>query len=950
MISMQYSRSLRNFAWEQLMRHSSHTAFMSEYKNRMKSIYAYVAELRKSARGCNFEAFEDRMIRDRILVGCKTDHVREKLLEDPKLDLKKAVDIARAYEASQVKLNEMKELAVDRVMSKDRKKLFPEEKKQFSSATLKKNSWKSEQGLYVIKGLRKPLLGRPAIGALKVVEVVNGLSEAKFDPKLKEMSNIVEGIPGVICDIDDVLVGVRDQKEHDERLKLVLDRMNKAGLTLNEKLGLPKFVIETDHKPLLSLMKAKDLDLLTPRIQRFRMRMLRFTYDIEYFAGKDLVTADSLSRSLLKNNKAEEETIEVYLPLAAAVGLWDRKSLARFSVLAVSVSNSKVRFFRRELKGKQVDIFVRISKRYRPSAHSCPKRPSSGVRKMNVEDLVSDLSTCGRFQVLLTAICYLVRISGIWAIMMMAFGSYDPGWTCTAIETIDGGRAENLSSSLWSRPLQSLYEVLGISITGSLSNNASSGALPPGADVRDDSSVTTTNFTHSSCEKYHWCKNIQFNHWEAQTVATEWNLVCDRAWILSLIISIQMSGVAAGSYIGGYIGDKCGRKLSMYGSVALGVVSNTAAYLTTSWETFTVVRFFIGISVGGNLASSTIYPMEFVKPKWRPVVSGLPCWHVGTLMFGVCVMLLRDWRLVHLATAALSLLALLTAVWVPDSVRWLLVHRKMQKAEKVVTQICHFNGMEMSDTKFGVDAMTEGCNHSQEDSAKGSAFFHLFHVSLRKKTLLITLTFFLTSAMFFAIGFGVESLYGDFYLNFILYSLVPIPLSFLVPLLGNTLGRRWALLIFLILVFLGFVSIVVVFFTTSGSVRGITITCLALFTANWLQHILATLTTFSVELFPTVARNLGYGFAMAGARIGSIIAPYVIPRDFESIYVSYLIMSAMALVCCAAVWALPETKGVAMEDVIQDNDKTTSLERKEALINDKTSIDDRRQRIVKSLP
>ncbi|XP_005102577.1 solute carrier family 22 member 4-like [Aplysia californica] len=555
---------------------------------------------------------------------------------------------------------------------------------------------------------------------------------------------------------------------------------------------------------------------------------------------------------------------------------------------------------------------------------------------MNVEDLVSDLSTCGRFQVLLTAICYLVKTSAVWANMMMAFGSYDPGWTCTAFETIDGGRAENLSSSLWSRPLQGLYDVPGISITGSLSDNASSGALPPGADVRDDSSVSTANFTHSSCEKYPRCKNIQFNHWEARTVATEWNLVCDRAWILSLIISIQMSGVAAGSYICGYIGDKCGRKLSMYGFVTFGMLCNIAAYLTTSWEAYTVVGFFIGVSVGGNFAASNIYAMEFVKPKWRPVISGLPCWHVATLLFGVCIMLLRDWRLVHLATAALSLLALLTAVWVPDSVRWLLVHRKMQKAEKVVTQICRFNGMEMRDTKFGSDAMTEGCNHSQEDSAKYGVFI-LFQASLRKKTILVTLTYFLTSAMFFAIGFGVESLYGDFYVNFILYSLVPIPLSFLVPVLGNTLGRRWALLIFLSLVFLGFVSIVVVFFTTSGSVRGITITCLALVTANWLQHLLCTLTTFSVELFPTVVRNLGYGFAVTGARLGSIVAPYVIPRDFESIYVSYLIMSAMALVCCAAVWALPETKGVAMEDVIQDNDKPTSLERKEALMNDKTT-------------
>ena len=40
-------------------------------------------------------------------------------------------------------------------------------------------------------------------------------------------------------------------------------------------LGLPSFTIETDHRPLLALLKTKGLDELSPRIQRFRMRLMR---------------------------------------------------------------------------------------------------------------------------------------------------------------------------------------------------------------------------------------------------------------------------------------------------------------------------------------------------------------------------------------------------------------------------------------------------------------------------------------------------------------------------------------------------------------------------------------------------------------------------------------------------------------------------------------------------
>ena len=57
------------------------------------------------------------------------------------------------------------------------------------------------------------------------------------------------------------------------------------------------FTIETDHKPLLALLGTKAFDDLPPRVQRFRLRLLRFTYKITYVPGKALITADALSRA-----------------------------------------------------------------------------------------------------------------------------------------------------------------------------------------------------------------------------------------------------------------------------------------------------------------------------------------------------------------------------------------------------------------------------------------------------------------------------------------------------------------------------------------------------------------------------------------------------------------------------------------------------------------------------
>lgn len=57
------------------------------------------------------------------------------------------------------------------------------------------------------------------------------------------------------------------------------------------------FHIEADHKPLVELLGSKNLDKLQPRIQRLHMRLMKFTYTILHVPGKNIATADVLSRA-----------------------------------------------------------------------------------------------------------------------------------------------------------------------------------------------------------------------------------------------------------------------------------------------------------------------------------------------------------------------------------------------------------------------------------------------------------------------------------------------------------------------------------------------------------------------------------------------------------------------------------------------------------------------------
>ena len=57
------------------------------------------------------------------------------------------------------------------------------------------------------------------------------------------------------------------------------------------------FKLETDHKPLIPLLSSKSLDEMPIRIQRFRLRLMRFSYKIDHIPGKKICTADTLSRA-----------------------------------------------------------------------------------------------------------------------------------------------------------------------------------------------------------------------------------------------------------------------------------------------------------------------------------------------------------------------------------------------------------------------------------------------------------------------------------------------------------------------------------------------------------------------------------------------------------------------------------------------------------------------------
>ena len=55
----------------------------------------------------------------------------------------------------------------------------------------------------------------------------------------KSMNNVLEGLEGVECEIDDLLVHGESQEQHDSRLHSVLQRLQESKLTLNRDKCVP---------------------------------------------------------------------------------------------------------------------------------------------------------------------------------------------------------------------------------------------------------------------------------------------------------------------------------------------------------------------------------------------------------------------------------------------------------------------------------------------------------------------------------------------------------------------------------------------------------------------------------------------------------------------------------------------------------------------------------------
>ena len=155
-------------------------------------------------------------------------------------------------------------------------------------------------------------------------------------------------------------------------------------------------------------------------------------------------------------------------------------------------------------------------------------------------------------------------------------------------------------------------------------------------------------------------------------------------------IVLMSSGVGAiiGAYVWGWIADRIGRRKVFIGTVLNFSIATGLLYFTpdNGWIYLTVMRFFVGVGVGGLYCVDLPLVQEFMPTSKRGWVGGLvTC--VIPLGVGLGAVLAAfmpsdQWRLLFAIGVLPALVVLLVRIWVPESPRWLARQGRFEEARK----------------------------------------------------------------------------------------------------------------------------------------------------------------------------------------------------------------------------------------------------------------------------
>ncbi|XP_078086942.1 organic cation/carnitine transporter 2-like [Mustelus asterias] len=395
------------------------------------------------------------------------------------------------------------------------------------------------------------------------------------------------------------------------------------------------------------------------------------------------------------------------------------------------------------------------------------------------------------------------------------------------------------------------------------------------------------------------------------TIVSEWDLVCDNGWKGPFPMSIFFIGALVGSIISGQLSDRFGRKIILFGTMAIETGFGLLQVFSPNWEIFCILNFLMGLGQISNFVAAFVLGSELLGKSIRISFSTLGVcisYAFGYMFLPLVAYFIRNWQMLLLALSLIGVLYIPLWWFIPESPRWLMLKGRVQEAEAILRHIAKKNGVTPPAVLFN-DCELE------DMKAKSKQSHSIIHLVKASKIRAITITNFLVwmilSSVYFGLSLNTPNLYGDDYLNCFFSAAIEVPAYVVTWFFLQRLSRRFSLS--------GSISLagIVLFFTQLiPSTLSVLSTVLVMIGKFGISSAYSIIYIYCAELYATTVRNMGVGISTTASRLGSILSPYIFYLGSYHEFLPFILMGSLAVSSAILVLFLPETINVPLPDTI----------------------------------
>ncbi|TWT02272.1 MFS transporter [Planomicrobium sp. CPCC 101079] len=361
----------------------------------------------------------------------------------------------------------------------------------------------------------------------------------------------------------------------------------------------------------------------------------------------------------------------------------------------------------------------------------------------------------------------------------------------------------------------------------------------------------------------------------------DWNLTTQQ---MGWIGSVNSIGMAVGAFVFGIYADRVGRKKIFILTLLLFSIASGLSAFTTTLAAFMILRFFIGMGLGGELPVASTLVSESVPAaeRGRVVVLLESFWAGGWLIAAVIsyfVIPSFGWRVALLLTALPALYALYLRVKLPDSPQF-------------------------TAKKTGLQSISTNIRS-------------VWSKAYRRPTLMLWIVWFTVVFSYYGMFLWLPSvmvLKGFSLIQSFQYVLImtlaQLPGYFSAAWLIERMGRKFVLVTYL----LGTAASALAF----GNADAIaTLIVAGAFLSFFNLGAWGALYAYSPEQYPTVIRGTGTGMAASFGRVGGILGPLLVgsllAADYDISWIFAIFCGSVIIGALAVAFLGKETKQLELE-------------------------------------